>query len=50
MFALLLWSLLSWIALFDGSAVCAQLEFLRAGGGHPVQDDPGRPPTQVVQD
>jgi YihY family inner membrane protein len=50
MFALLLWSLLSSIALFAGAAVCAQLEFLRAGGGHPVQDDPGRPPTQVVQD
>ena len=49
-FALLLWSLLSSIALFAGAAVCAQLEFLRAGGGHPVQDDPGRPPSQVVQD
>ncbi|QWZ06925.1 YihY/virulence factor BrkB family protein [Nocardioides panacis] len=48
-FALLLWSLLSSIALFAGAAVCAQLEFLRAGGGHPVHDDPGRPPSQVVQ-
>ncbi len=50
MFALLLWSLLSSIALFAGAAVCAQLEFLRAGQRHPVEEDPGRPPTQVVQD
>lgn len=50
MFALLLWSLLSSIALFAGAAVCAQLEFLRAGQRHPVEDDPGLPPTQVVQD
>ncbi len=49
-FALLLWSLLSSIALFAGAAVCAQLEFLRAGQRHPVHDDPGRPPGQVVQD
>ena len=49
-FALLLWSLLSSIALFAGAAVCAQLEFLRAGQQHPVLDDPGRPPSQVVQD
>jgi YihY family inner membrane protein len=49
-FALLLWSLLSSIALFAGAAVCAQLEFLRAGQQHPVIDDPGSPPGQVVQD
>ena len=49
-FALLLWSLLSSAALFAGAAVCAQLEFLRAGERHPVHDDPGRPPGQVVQD
>ena len=48
-FALLLWSLLSSIAFFAGAAVCAQLEFLRAGGQHPVHDDPGRPPAQAVQ-
>jgi uncharacterized BrkB/YihY/UPF0761 family membrane protein len=47
-FALLLWSLLSSIALFAGAAVCAQLEFLRAGQQVPVHDDPGRPPNQVV--
>jgi YihY family inner membrane protein len=47
-FALLLWSLLSSIALFAGAAVCAQLEFLRAGQQHPVHDDPGPPPTHVV--
>jgi YihY family inner membrane protein len=50
MFALLLWSLLSSIALFAGAAVCAQLEFLRAGQQHPVHDDPGLPPDRVVQD
>jgi YihY family inner membrane protein len=49
-FALLLWCLLSSVALFAGAAVCAQLEFLRAGQQHPVHDDPGRPPTQVVDD
>ncbi len=49
-FALLLWSLLGSIALFAGAAVCAQLEFLRAGQQHPVHDDPGRPPSHVVQD
>jgi hypothetical protein len=47
-FALLLWSLLSSIALFAGAAVCAQLEFLRAGQSDPVHDDPGPPPNQVV--
>ncbi len=47
-FALLLWSLLSSVALFLGSAVCAQLELLRAGGQEPAHEDPGRPPTHVV--
>ncbi len=47
-FALLLWSLLSSIALFAGAAVSAQLEFLRAGLRDPVEEDPGRPPTTVV--
>ena len=47
-FALLLWSLLSSIALFAGAAVCAQLEFLRAGQSEPVHDDPGPPPERVV--
>jgi len=47
-FALLVWSLLSSIALFAGAAVCAQLESLRAGLPDPVHDDPGRPPSQVV--
>jgi YihY family inner membrane protein len=42
-FALLLWALLSSIALFYGTAVCAQLESLRAGQVSPVVDDPGRP-------
>jgi YihY family inner membrane protein len=41
--ALLLWSLLSAIALFYGVAVCAQLEALRAGDREPAYDDPGRP-------
>jgi YihY family inner membrane protein len=47
-FALLLWALLSSIALFAGAAVCAQLELLRAGGSEPAHDDPGLPPGQVV--
>jgi YihY family inner membrane protein len=42
-FALLLWSLLSSIALFYGTAVCAQLEAVRAGDPQPAYDDPGRP-------
>ncbi len=50
MFALLLWSLLSSVALFAGAAVCAQLEFLRSGQQQPVDEDPGLPPTRVVQD
>jgi YihY family inner membrane protein len=48
-FALLLWSLLSSIAFFAGAAVCAQLEFLRAGDRHPVEDDPGPPPGTLVE-
>ena len=48
-FALLLWALLSSIALFYGAAVCAQLESLRAGQGSPVYDDPGRPHGHVVE-
>ena len=41
--ALLVWSLLSAMALFYGLAVCAQLEALRAGQPEPAYDDPGRP-------
>ena len=47
-FALLLWALLSSIALFAGAAVCAQLEALRAGLDDPVHADPGPPPDHVV--
>lgn len=43
MFALLIWSLLTSVALFYGAAVCAQLEACRAGADDPVYDDPGRP-------
>ena len=50
MFALLLWSLLSAIALFYGIAVCAQLEALRAGQPEPAYADPGRPHGTVVDD
>jgi YihY family inner membrane protein len=39
--ALLLWSYLSAIALFAGTAVAAQLEAFRAGLAAPVIDDPG---------
>ncbi|GAB6985714.1 YihY/virulence factor BrkB family protein [Nocardioides pyridinolyticus] len=46
--ALLLWSLLSAMALFYGVAVCAQLEALRAGDPAPVDDDPGRPHGHVA--
>lgn len=46
--ALLLWSLLSAIALFYGVAVCAQLEALRAGDHEPAYDDPGRPHGHVA--
>ena len=42
-FALLLWALLSAIALFYGTALCAQLEAVRSGNPEPVYDDPGRP-------
>ena len=49
-FALLLWSLLSAIALFYGVAVCAQLEALRAGNPDPAYADPGRPHGTVVDD
>ena len=41
--ALLLWSLLVSVALFYGTAVCAQLEAVRAGHPDPAYDDPGRP-------
>ena len=47
-FALLLWALLTSIALFYGAAVCAQLEALRAGHPEPAYDDPGRPHEQLV--
>jgi YihY family inner membrane protein len=46
--ALLLWSLLSAMALFYGVAVCAQLEALRAGEAAPTYDDPGRPHGHTV--
>ena len=49
-FALLLWALLSSIALFLGTAVCAQLEALRAGEAHPALADPGRPHARTVDD
>jgi YihY family inner membrane protein len=42
-FALLLWALLSAIALFFGTSLCAQLEAVRSGRPEPVYDDPGRP-------
>ena len=42
-FALLLWSLLSSMALFYGTALCAQLEACRSGRPVPAYDDPGRP-------
>ncbi len=49
-FALLLWALLSSIALFLGTAVCAQLEALRAGEVDPALADPGRPHARTVDD
>ena len=49
-FALLLWALLSSIAFFYGTAVCAQLEALRAGEVAPALDDPGRPHAKTVGD
>jgi len=48
MFALLLWSLLSSVALFYGAAVCAQLEACRAGDRDPAYADPGRPHSTTV--
>ena len=48
-FALLLWSLLTSIALFYGAAVCAQLEACRAGDGVPAEADPGRPHRATVE-
>lgn len=48
--ALLMWALLSSIALFFGTAVCAQLEALRAGQADPVLADPGRPHARTVDD
>lgn len=48
MFALLLWALLSSIALLYGAAVCAQLESCRAGVREPAYDDPGRPHSTQV--
>jgi len=50
MFALLLWSLLSSMALFYGAAVCAQLEACRAGVPDPAYPDPGRPHSTQVPD
>ena len=47
-FALLLWSLLSAMALFFGAAVCAQLEACRTGEHEPAYDDPGRPHSKQV--
>lgn len=46
-FALLLWSWLSSIALFYGLAVCAQMEAMRAGVEDPAYDDPGAPHGRV---
>ncbi len=46
--ALLLWSLMTSVALFYGIAVCAQLEALRAGIEEPVDPDPGRPHGHVT--
>ena len=50
MFALLLWSLMSSVALFYGAAVCAQLEACRAGDSDPVYADPGLPANADVPD
>ncbi len=48
-FALLIWSLLSSVAVFYGAAVCAQLEACRSGHAEPVYDDPGRPHARQVE-
>lgn len=50
MFALLLWSLMTSIALFYGAAVCAQLEACRAGMPDPAYQDPGLPQSSQVSD
>lgn len=42
-FALLMWALLTSMALFFGAAVCAQMEAYRAGQHEPAYGDPGRP-------
>lgn len=47
--ALLLWSLVSSVALFYGAAVCAQLEALRTGQLDATEPDPGRPHHRVVR-
>ena len=49
-FALLVWALLSSISLFYGTAVCAQLEAIRAGEPEPALDDPGGPHARTVGD
>ena len=49
-FALLIWSLMSSVALFYGAAVCAQLEACRAGDPDPAEADPGRPQSLQVPD
>jgi YihY family inner membrane protein len=49
-FALLLWSLLSSIALFYGTALCAQLEAVRSGHLQPAYEDPGPPHEAKVDD
>jgi YihY family inner membrane protein len=47
-FALLIWALLTSMALFFGAAVCAQLEACRAGDQEPAYADPGRPRSTQV--
>jgi YihY family inner membrane protein len=47
-FALLIWAMLSSVAVFYGAAVCAQLEACRAGDPEPAYDDPGRPHARQV--
>jgi YihY family inner membrane protein len=47
-FALLIWALLTSMALFFGAAVCAQLEACRAGDREPAYADPGRPHSTQV--
>ncbi|MBF4160249.1 YihY/virulence factor BrkB family protein [Nocardioides acrostichi] len=46
--ALLLWALMSSIALFYGTAVCAQLEAMRTEVMEPAMQDPGRPRREQV--